>query len=376
MPYPLFIFDSSLNPTGIIDDYEYINWKLKYRQVNNFSLKINRYKTNVELLAEDSIIAFRKGTSWRAGIIESKELSLSEEGKISEIWTISGRGLDGLLAERNALYGISSGNGYDSQTDVGETLMRHYVDVNCISSADANRNYSLLQLEADSARGTIVSYDARFQYLSEILEEISLASGLGWDVILDSTNKKLLFRVLEGLDRSWENGVNSAVIFSPEFGNIKLLGYKKSKINSKNVATVGGQGEAELREIQEVSLNGSSYAGVARREFFIDARDLDLTAKLIQRGNERLVELGIEEVMEFENSNSGPFLFETDFNLGDIVTVKYPDISEMNTRIIEVSEDITPENLISQKLTVGKENPDLISLLKLYQKNINPEIRR
>ena len=376
MSYPLYVFSSALVNKAIIDDYEYLRWNIKYRQVDNFELTINRYKTNVDTLTAGSIVAFYKNGNWRAGIIESKELKLSESGKISECWSIIGRGLDGLLAERIALYNTSSGDGYDNQYDAAETIMRHYVDVNCISSSDTNRNYSLLDLEADSARGSSVYCSARFQFLSEILEDICLASGLGWNVVLDVINQRLKFRILEGLDRSWENGVNSVVVFSPEYGNIKLLGYKQSKITSKTVSYIGGQGEAELRTIQEVALDGLTYSETERREFFIDARDLDTTDKLIQRGNERLVELGVEEVMEFENLNTGPFEFETDFNMGDIVTVIYPGISTMNTRIIEVIEEITPENLISDKLIVGRQYPDLIYLLQDSRKNINPEIRR
>lgn len=378
MAYPIYIFNTALVQVGMIDDYEYMEWDLKYRQVDSFSFNINRYKNNVDLLLEDYIIAFKKSTNnWRAGRIESKELSLTDEGKVSETWNITGRGLDGMLADRLAINGISSGNGYDSQSSVAaETAMRYYVNINCIDAIDTNRNYALLDLEADAARGINISYDARFEALNDLLESISLVSGLGWDVILDSVNSRLKFRVLQGLDRSWANGVNSVVVFTPEFGNIKLLGYKKSKISSKNVAVVAGQGEAELRTIEEVALNGSTFTDLARREFFVDARDADSSAKLIQRGNERLEELGVSEVMEFENSNSGPFQFETDFNLGDIVTVNYPDISAMDARIIEVKEEITPESLISDKITVGKEYPDLISLIKLSQKNINPSIRR
>lgn len=376
MSYPLYVFDTNLTPVAIIDDYETILWSLKYRQVNTFELKINRYKTNVNYLLEDYIVAFYKNSKWRAGKIESKELNLSEEGKISETWSINGRGLDGMMANRCAIYGTNTGTGYDSQNGAAETVMKHYVDVNCISSADTDRNYTLLELEADATRGATILYDARFQLLSELLEDISLASGLGWDIVLDATNKKLIFTVLEGLDRSWDNGVNSAVIFSPEFGNIKLIGYKKTKINSKNVVYVGGQGEAELRTVQKVTKDAGTYTNLDRREFFIDARDADTTDKLNQRGNEQLTEIGEEETIEFENLNSGPFSFETDYNIGDIVTVKYPDIAEMDARIIEVIEEITPENLINNKIIVGRQNPDLISLLKFSQKNMNPEIRR
>lgn len=375
--YPISIFDSGLTIKGIIDNYQYLKWNFKYRKVDNFEFTVNRYKKNVDLLQEGNIVAVYINGAYSAGIIELKELTLTGEGKISEDYHILGRGLDGLLAERTALYNTDSGDGYDSQSDIAETVMRHYVDVNCISSSDSNRNYNLLELEADQIRGSAVKYDARFQYLSELLEELSLASGLGWGVVLDSKNKKLKFRIYQGTDRSWENGVNSPVIFSPEFGNIELLGFRESRINSKNVNYVGGQGEAAARTVIEVSKNGDNFTDINRREFFTDARDLDAVDKLQQRGNERLEEAGEKIVLEMENLSTGPFEYGIDFHLGDIVTTRYPDIVEMNARVIESILEITAGEGISNKLVIGRNYPDLISLLTMdINKNINPEIRR
>lgn len=375
-PYPIYVFNSSIQQQTIIDDYEYLKWNIRYRKADDLELVINRYKNNVDYLASGNIIAFYRNGSWRAGFIETKKLELTQEGKISENWSIKGRGLDGLMCERIALYATDSGTGYDSQSGNAETLMRHYVDVNCISSSVPDRNYSLLELEADQLRGSNVYYDARFQKLDSLLEEIGLAGSLGWNIVLDVENKKYLFRILKGLDRSFGNGVNSVVSFSPEFGNIKLLGYEESRINSKNVALVAGQGEANSRVVQTVAKDGSSYSDMERREIFIDARDLDTTDKLTQRGNERLEELGIDIFVEFENLNGGPFNFEEHFNIGDIVSVNYPDIVSFNGRIIEVCEEITKEEGITDTLIVGREYPDLINILKLQNKNVSAEIRR
>jgi len=374
--YPVSIFDSSLTLLGIIDNYEYLKFHFKHRTIDNFQININRYKNNVSYLELGNIIAVYINGSYRSGIIESKELTLTEEGKISESYTIIGRGLDGLLAERIALYATDSGTGYDSQSGYAETLMRHYVNVNCISSANTDRNYSLLELEADQERGGSVKYDGRFQYISEIEEEISLASGLGWEITLDTDNKKFKFHVYEGKDRSWENGVNSVVCFSPEFGNIKLLGFRTSRINSKNVAYVAGQGEANLRDVDEVTKDAGSFTDTGRREFLIDARDLDTTDKMLQRGNERLAEVGEETVIEMENLNTDAYRFGYEYDLGDIITVKYPEIVEMDARIIEVIMEITEREGMINKIVVGRTYPDIISILKNENKNMYPEIRR
>jgi len=242
---------------------------------------------------------------------------------------------------------------------------------------NADRNYSLLYLEdPDGERGGNIEYDARFQPINEVLEEICLASGLGWEIVLDPDNKKFVFQIIEGVDRSSGNGENSVVMFSPKFGNIKLLSYTDSNLNSKNVAYAAGQGEATARTVVEVAKDGGTYTDMDRREFIIDGRDLDSEAKLTQRGNERLADLGEEKILEIENLSTGPFSYGEEFYLGDICTVVYPDIVEADIRVIESIIEISPEKLIQNKLVFGKQYPDIINIGENKNKNFYPEVRR
>ncbi|MCL4418373.1 MAG: siphovirus ReqiPepy6 Gp37-like family protein, partial [Actinobacteria bacterium] len=93
-------------------------------------------------------------------------------------------------------------------------------------------------------------------------------------------------------------------------------------------------------------------------------------------GNERLAELGVEKVIEMENLSTGPFSYGTDFYLGDIVTVDYPGIVTASLRVIESTIEITPKDLIQNRLTFGKSYPDLINISEYKTKNYLPEVRR
>jgi len=372
----IHIFDSTLTRVGIIEDYEYLYWNYKYRSPGNFKLIINRYKTNVEYLIKGNVLALYIAGYYRVAVIESIGIGLNEKGKISENYIIAGRELGGLLSERIALHDTASGTGYNSQSTFAETAMRYYVNINCMDATDTDRNYPLLYVDTDQERGGNIKYDARFQTISELCEEICLASGLGWEVVLDPDEKRMVFRVIEGLDRSFDNGVNSVVMFSPKFDNIRFIAYSESNIGTKNVAYVAGQGEANARDVDKVTYLAASYTGMARREFLIDARDLDATDKMLQRGNERLVERGEEKFLEIENLSTGAFSYGEDFYLGDIVTVNYPDIIEADLRVIEAIIEISPENLIQNRLIFGKSVPDLININEGKAKNYMPEVRR
>lgn len=372
--FPLLLFDNDLNFVGQIDDYNYLRWVRRYRRSGEFEFKINRYKNFVNLLLPSYFIAQQFNGTYRIGRIGSKNLSLSETGKISEDMVVRGLDATGVFKERICFHLTGTGTGYDDQTGVnGETAMRHYVDRNCITPTDPNRVVPFLVLDTNFNRGANVNVRGRFQTVEEILESICLATQLGYEHVFDLPNKEFIFKVLEGADHSASTGTNP-VIFSPEFDNVKILGYSFNEIDTRTFAYVGGQGEANLRTIQTTFIG--SNTGYNRREIFVDARDLTTTAELTQRGNERLAEVGVQEILEVEVLQQGPFQYLVDYNLGDIVTAVYPEIASSEQRIIEIIEEYTVE--IGQRitLTLGNEYPDLKSFLRLSKKNTETEVRR
>ncbi|MBA7578726.1 hypothetical protein ES708_20591 [subsurface metagenome] len=358
MSIPIRIFDEDLNFIREIDEYLYLKWNYRWRTCDSFLLKANRYGNGIEELQKGRIVAIYRYEAWHGGIIEEVNLSLNEEGKASEDYEITGRTLDGLMLDKLCLHDTDSGDGYDIQNGAAETIMKHYVDVNMVNATDADRNIPILEIEADQGRGANFIARGRFQTLAEILELICLYSGLGWGIVINPSTKKLVFKVYEGLDRSFENGVNPSIVFSPEFGNVRILTFKNSNINSQNVLYIAGQGEAADRNVRKVTKDGLSYIGLTRREIFQDARDTNDNTELDNRANAVLAEIGEEVIFEAESLELGAFTYWEDFKRGDIVTIDYPGIAQKDTRIIELEEEITPDD-IRQVFIFGKKFPDL-----------------
>ena len=129
-----------------------------------------------EYLVEDNLLqVVRDGEIEFTAIIEHGELSLDESGKASEVWTC--RGGD-VLTRRLCV--PPAGYSHDERSDAAETVMKGYVDANCISPTDADRTIDLVSNEADSGRGSSVAIAARYEPLVEKLEEAARAGGIGW----------------------------------------------------------------------------------------------------------------------------------------------------------------------------------------------------
>jgi len=239
------LLDENLNHIASLQDYEYFLWNRRYRGVDSFELHMNRHKKYADLLQIHRYIAYDDGETVRGGKIEYRELQLNEDGKISENWIIAGKSFSSVFDKRIAFHNTAIGDGYDDQTDEAESLMRHYVNVNIISPDDTDRQVELLELETDQERGDILSFRGRFQKISEILNSLSLASGLGWDVQLDLSTKKFKFVILEGASKT-------GIRFSPDYDTVRLVGFRQSRFEYESVIMVGGAGEGNARTVEVV----------------------------------------------------------------------------------------------------------------------------
>ena len=366
-PEPMRVYErsgSTLVLMAVIDAYEAVEWTRRWRAPGSWQAVVSRYATGAEELREGRFVSLPRRGRHLVGIIESIEGQMTDEGEISEDWTIAGRDLGAILQDRVCLHGVSTGTGYDEQIDVvGETAMRHYVEVNAVAPTDPDRAIPGLDLMlVDQGRGATVQVRARFQSLPEILESIALQTGLGWHVIYSFDTDELLFDVLEGTDRSAE------VLLSPRLGNCLIAGYRASLPDAPTLAIVAGQGEAELREIVEVG----TATGWDRREVYVDARDCETTDALTARGEEKLAEVGETTTLEVEYLPTPTYRYMTDFDLGDIVSAEYPGVCTMQARIVAVTEQYPSGRIV---LGLGKEWPDLVSLLRTVKRD-DAETRR
>lgn len=144
---PLTIYDSTMSRKAVIDDYEYLAWARNWYTSDTWQMRINKNKPNADYILSSrhlnattgrweygGFVSIKTALGQRFGMIDRIELSLGQDGKGSEQYLISGKGIEGILGTRIALYGTYSGDGFDTQTAEGETLLRHYVARQCVGA--------------------------------------------------------------------------------------------------------------------------------------------------------------------------------------------------------------------------------------------------
>jgi hypothetical protein len=351
---PIRILSPKFDLQGEIDNYLSFSFLRRYHSPGGVQLVANRKVQNADKLNINQLIMLG-ADKYKVGIIRHKEIKTNEHGE--EILAVKGYTLGAITKQRITI--PPDNQATDTIEADAETAMKHYVKRNCLDIP--GMEFPMLDIAENKNRGPNIKWQSRYKNLEEELEIISNLSGLGWYIYPDFNLKKWIFDIYNGRNFSVNQNINPPVIFSPEFDNVKSQEYIDSLVGFGNYAIVAGQGEGVNREIITV---GSNATGLDRHVIFVDARDLESSNDLPARGESKLNEH--RRVLSFQSEilSTGPFEYEKDWKLGDIVTVKNKDWGvTMDTRITEVTE-IYEAGGFKLNVTFGESLPTITQKIK------------
>lgn len=167
----------------------------------------------------------------------------------------------------------------DDASGPAETVLKHWVDVNCGPGAVAGRQIYGLTIEPDIARGAALSWAARMDNLLELVTAKAGLSGLGVRV-LRRTDGGRQFSVYAPVDKT------SDVVFAVELGNVAAYQYGSQR-PSANRLYVGGVGIGKDRTFRIVE-DAASLARWGPIEAFLDANSISDLHRLDLAGRAQL----------------------------------------------------------------------------------------
>lgn len=334
----LYVLDEAYQILDLIDGFLSLIWNKKYYGVGDFELHCGT--EHAALLQTGSYIARKDDPE--TGIIE--ELTFSADASTGKSVVVKGRFLKAMLENRV----IDTVQNF-SNIPAGDVLCR-LVDTFCIRPADADRKITKLSLEADAGIGNQITTQITGKSLLDAMDSICEEQEISCNILYDFLEDRLIFSVWQGVDRTQEQAENAFAVFSEEFDNVASATYNK-RYPYRNFAYVAGAGEGQARIVETVDIRD---AGEARRELYVDARDLQRQDEngnvlseaayrqaLRQRGLEKLKDYQVTETVDSQvDSNSG-FLYGQDYALGDLVTFVDQNMGVLvEQRITEICEYI------------------------------------
>lgn len=323
---------------GLVDQsWEKLSYTRRYWGMDTFTMTIQRARLYADSLANGNLL-YLPDEGDRLFLIEQIQ-SVSEGSARNDLMTVQGRSLEGIaMAERVVV--PPAGQDYDKQTAVpGETAMKHYVTDHASSTAtDADRRIPGLVCIASGATGANVTVSGRYQYVFDLVKQIGLLTGQGWEITYNPVLDRFEFDVINGVDRS------ASVFFDFAFETLEKWEELDSILDSKTLAYVAGQGEGAARDVVP------RYPGIGvepeptgfdRREAFIDARDIDYGAftELQARGDAYLAAASGEIRLEAGIHQYGSFRYGVHWDMGDLVLVRNEERGISYTaRVVEVEK--------------------------------------
>lgn len=334
----IYILDPDYNKIGLCDSYKSFIWTPRYFDCGDFELYTPATEELLQQLTMGNLV-MREDDESHAMFIERVVVTTdAEEGNTI---TASGRCLKSVLARRII----------PAQTILTGTVAQgigRLLAENIISPTVAARAIENFALGSFTAGTESMTKQFTGDNLAEAVIEICRSYGLGWDVRVDLSTKKMLFDLYAGVDRSYQQSTNPFVVFSPEYENLVNTTYEENDAEFKNVAIVGGEGEGAARRF--VTTGDLEATGLERYELFVDARSTssndgeigpeEYDAMLAADGKDSLAECESTVTFEGSTQTGRNYQYGTDYKLGDIVEVVNEYGIESRSRISEVIDCI------------------------------------
>ena len=228
----LYIYDTSLELLGVIDEISALVWTRRYWECGEFSLLAPMTDRHASLLKNGRLIARRDTDE----IGQIRYVAITRDDNGLEQIEVQGKFLTYWIGNRLLLSGIVS-------SLPTHELLAGIVQDNLISPADPRRAIPSLYL-ADMAGLTSESVNCSYAAYTNALDvcsDRSKLAKLGFRIVSDLRQKKHYFLVYKGVDRTTGQSTNSVCIFSPDFDNILSQEYTHSVENVATAAYVGGE---------------------------------------------------------------------------------------------------------------------------------------
>lgn len=392
MDLKMEVYTPALELIGILSVFRSVIWEDNAFTSGTFSVESIISDESRELLVPEHIIWIEGET---AGVVEHVEASVGDDGPYI---TAKGRLLTGIL-DRRILWGEYSLAGEPP------TLMYALVEdcaINPTRGNTAARVIPGLLLDGDppampgiytalvgtaivgaatlgnSDPGMSVRKQKTGGSLLEALEELGTANQVSFGVKFDAEATRLLFWARPGRNLTVGQDEYEPVFFSTELDDVLSAEYYYDSSEYRNLSLVAGEGEGAARVFSTASQDdGDAAAGLALRESYVDARDLQsdstdqaMTADeylevLKNRGREKLAEAQL--VRSFSASvrtYNATYQYGVDFFLGDRITVTDERIGVSVDAVVQgISRSVSQQGE-SLTLTLGYSQPTVFDILK------------
>ena len=333
------IYNPELELQGVVDEFSNLVWLRRYQTPGEFMIRTPYAAESKRLFAPENLVQrYDGGDVVDAGVVENIEMNADEI-------IIKGRFLESYL-ERRLIKETTYYNG--NTEDNLRSIISNMVAI------------PLLNLGADKGLTETLEFQATYKTVLSIVSKACRATGLGFRIRPDFSGRHLYFEVYKGADRT--ASTSAKVIFSEKYDNLlkETYTYDSTAYRTKAFASqliddvrttyaVGGGTGLGLREVYvatNVDVNNRTAA--------------EIKASMERQGQRALEARTVSESFTFSTDAESPFLYRTDYDIGDLVHVKHIAWNiDLQLRIAEI-EEVHQSGGRDLYLTCGSPLPEIM----------------
>jgi hypothetical protein len=345
----VYTLDALLRRQELFDDFESLIWTERYKQYGDFEIHIASTYRSRSLLKADTWLAMNKSN--RVMKIESVEDGTDDDNK--KMLIVKGRSIEILMYDRvakNSLADLTTSPTWDitglTPTATARKIF-HDICVTGILSTDDQIPFiheGTLSAEPSNIPEPVdlVSVAIEPTTVYDAIVQLADVWNFGFRILRNGDTSQIWFDIFMGADRTTGQTVYPAVVFSPQLDNLQNTKELVTTENAKNVAYVFSPGGFEMVFADGVD---TDVDGFDRRVIMVNASDVttdaypdpgDLTAALIQKGNEALSQNQTYQAFDGEISQASQYKPGRNYNLGDLVEMRNVDGVANEMRVTEI----------------------------------------
>lgn len=339
----LTIYDRDHNKVGVIDRYTSLIWVRRFQDAGEFELILPWRSLYKEIMQPFFFIERENGLSggnyYEEMIIE--KISVTQSAGDGIVMTVSGRDLTSILAWR-IIYSVDESSNIHPDTYTAFAWISALVN-ECFGEG-AYKPRRLLNKSGEigyTMYDRTNDKDARVRAceahvsLLEVISDFCKSQGYGIYILFDGTDYGIY--VYKPEDKS------STVIFSEKFDNLADIEYTNDYTDYGNVARISHDGQ------RYITVPGGADTKRDERYWGLNRRETAFSVELLGEPESipnSLKVIGTDKLSKKRNVynisanliQTGQFIYNKDYMLGDIVRVQTSFGPEMNAQITEVAE--------------------------------------
>lgn len=376
----IFILDTLLRQIDVVDQFVSLIWTERFAEMGDFELVTLSTSANRKRFVFDTMLTI--SASKRVMRVETIEETVDFDS--GAVLKIKGREFVSITEQRTAV-SISPFTGLiRSSWDVHGWdpvgLIQYFFFTICLyEELSPDDTIPFLQEEGEGLYppGTIpipssggITWEQKPASLYSAMTDVAKAYDIGFRLYKDPNASKLYFEAYTGSDRTSAQTTLPPVIFSDDMSNLQNTNEYSDNTQYYNVVRVvyiykdETESEVTISEVVSAPEMAFSSGGFERKVKLlvvtsIPEDTLDIPAYLQELGNQELTKSQTVSVFDGEIDQTGDYLYERDYFLGDLVEVRGNNGGAAYMRVVEqiIKEDANGISSYPSLITKTSINP-------------------